>query len=301
MVAPNLTVQQVATAFPDIHNIQYRETGGQKIVFTGQINGDIYALKIISPSPDPGVASVAESTDDTIARAIREVETMRQCNCPHMVDIGPLGLEHIEIDGIDYIYFTEEFVDGRTLDTVLREDGVFDVPELIRLAMNASDAIRELWRFSKIHRDIKPGNIMQKNANRDFVLLDMGFIFDLLGDSLSTGPVGTLVYFSPEQTNFGARRTTLDFRSDLFSLGIVLYEMATGSHPFVTRATINEWDILHNIVNMDPVSPRVKNPEVPAALDEIIMRLLSKRPALRYRTIDLFQQALSEAIAAGGA
>jgi eukaryotic-like serine/threonine-protein kinase len=300
MAAPNLTEQQVATAFPDIRDLRYRATGGQKIVYTGEINGDTYALKIIEPASGQGPTSLAAGPDDAVARAIREVETMQQCDSPYMVDIGPIGLEHIEIDGTDYIYFTEEFVDGRDLRDVLHQDGVLDAPSLIKLASNISAAIRELWRFDKIHRDIKPGNIMQRDGNGDYILLDMGFIFDLLGESLSTVPVGTLIYFSPEQTNFGERRTVLDFRSDLFSLGIVLYEMATGQHPFVTPTTYTEWDILRNIVSMVPIAPNIKNPQLPLVINDIILRLLSKRPAHRYRTIDLFQRALSEAEAAGG-
>jgi serine/threonine-protein kinase len=128
----------------------------------------------------------------------------------------------------------------------------------------------------------------------------MGLVFDLQDASLSVGPVGTPLYFSPEQTDFNNRRTVMNFRSDLFSLGIVLYEMATGRHPFVTPSSHTTWEVLGNISNMNPEQPISHRPDLPQRLNDIIMRLLAKRPALRYRSISLFQQALSEVEAGGG-
>ncbi len=84
----------------------------------------------------------------------------------------------------------------------------------------------------------------------------------------------------------------MNFRSDLFSLGIVLYEMATGRHPFVTVDATTTWQVIGNIINLDPVPPIKIRSDLPQNLSDVIMRLLAKRPALRYRSITLFQRAL---------
>lgn len=91
----------------------------------------------------------------------------------------------------------------------------------------------------------------------------------------------------------------MNFRSDLFSLGTVMYELATGKHPFIEGATTT-WEVLGNIANVTPRSPKELRPELPERLSDIIMRLLAKRPALRYRSIELFQRALREVETEGG-
>jgi serine/threonine protein kinase len=168
------------------------------------------------------------------------------------------------------------------------------VEELIQLAHQMSEAIKDLWSLHKIHRDIKPGNIMRRSSNGDFILLDMGLVFDLEASSLSLCPVGTPIYFSPEQMDFDNRRTVMNFRSDLFSLGIVLYQMATGSHPFITRSSMTPLEVMTNIKTLDPVQPKDLRADLSNSLNDIILRTLAKRPALRYRSIELFQSALRE-------
>ena len=109
------------------------------------------------------------------------------------------------------------------------------------------------------------------------------------------GPVGTHIYFSPEQMDFTNRRQVLDFRSDLFSLGITMYQLATGVHPFMGGAQ-NSWDVLNNIKNKQPDAPRTLNATLPEALSDIIMRMLAKRPALRYRRVSMLRDALSKSL-----
>jgi serine/threonine-protein kinase len=293
MAIPQLTIKQVQAVIPSAADIQEVDSGGQKIVFSGIIDGRKYALKFMAPNPSQIGGQNSESLDDVTSRAQREVETMQQCSTPYLVCVGPIGLNSTDIAGDPIIYFSEEFVEGENLRSYLQTNGVFSVSELVRLAFHMSEAIKALWQFSKIHRDIKPGNIMLRRDNSDFILLDMGLIFDLQDESLSVFPVGTPLYFSPEQMDFNNRRTIMNFRSDLFSLGIVLYEMATGKHPFIEGAKTT-WEVFGNIANATPRSPKELRPELSEKLNDIIMRLLAKRPALRYRSIDLFQRALKE-------
>lgn len=295
MSPPALTTNQVQMLLPEASNIQLLDQGGQKTVFTGLIDGNEYALKFMSPNlPQTGDPDNSEFLDNVTARAQREVETMQQCNNPHLVKMGPIGLKAGEVNGSSIIFFSEEFIEGNNLKQHLLQIGPLPIDELIRLAFHISAAIDIIWQFSKIHRDIKPGNIMRRNSNGDFVLLDMGLVFDLQDESLSVCPVGTPCYFSPEQMDFGSRRTVMNFRSDLFSLGIVLYEMATGKHPFITESSRTTWEVLGNIANMDPTPPKSHRPELPQKFNDIIIRLLAKRPALRFRSIALFQRALQE-------
>lgn len=293
MTIPQLTIEQVQSVIPSATDIQEVDRGGQKIVFSGTMDGRKYALKFMAPNPSQVGGQNSEFLDDVTSRAQREVETMHQCSTPHLVRMGPIGLNTTDIAGDPIIYFSEEFVDGENLRSYLQSNGVFSVSELVSLALHMSEAIKAIWQFFKIHRDVKPGNIMRRRDNGDFVLLDMGLVFDLQDASLSICPVGTPLYFSPEQMDFNNRRTNMNFRSDLFSLGTVLYEMATGKHPFVEGATTT-WEVLGNIANATPRSPKELRPELSEKLSDTIMRLLAKRPALRYRSIELFQRAIRE-------
>lgn len=299
MAIPELTIEQVQQVIPQASDIQELDRGGQKIVFTGTIDGTKYALKFMEPNPSQVSEQDSEFLDDVTSRAQREVETMQQCSTPHLVGMGPIGLGTANIGDSPIVYFSEEFIDGKNLRTYLQDAGVFSPQEIIRLALHMSEAINALWQFSKIHRDIKPGNIMRRQDDGHFILLDMGLVFDLEDESLSIAPVGTPLYFSPEQTDFANRRTVMNFRSDLFSLGTVMYEMATGKHPFTESATTT-WEVIGNIAHTIPRAPIELRTELPERLSEIIVRLLAKRPALRYRSIDLFQRALRGCELKGG-
>jgi len=292
MPPPNITVEQVAQIIPGMSAIEVLDQGGYKIVFSGNIRGVKYAVKFLRPNSSETGEANSEYLDEVTARARREVETIEQCNTPHLVKMGPYGLMATDITGEPLIYYTEEFIEGSNLKQYHRDHGNFSVRELVNLALHISSAIEALWAFSKIHRDIKPGNIMRRSSNGEYVLLDMGLVLDLQDESLSSAPMGTPLYVSPEQMDFNNRRTVMNFRSDLFSLGIVLYEMATGRHPFITVDATTTWQVIGNIINLDPLPPIDIRSDLPQTLSDVIMRLLAKRPALRYRSIALFQRAL---------
>lgn len=301
MPFPNLTAQEVQQAVPEAANVIFLARGGQKVVFSCTINGEPFALKLLQPrlrplaQPQASDATGELSVDDVTARAQREVATMKECNTPHLVKIGPIEMRQVQIGGEDLLCFCEELIDGDPLNKMLQQSGPLAPAEVIQLGQDAASAIAALWSKNKIHRDIKPGNIMRRRAG-GFVVLDLGLVLDLDDDSYSLGPVGTQIYFSPEQMDFANRRQVLDFRSDLFALGITMYEMATGNHPFKLSAQTS-WDVWINIRNHLPTPPRQVRPEISETLSDIIMRLLGKRPALRFRSIEKFQQALAQAAA----
>lgn len=252
MPIPNLTIEQVQNIIRQASNIQPIGRGGQKSVYSAIIDGHKYAIKFLKLDIPDNIDSDEEYIDVVKLRAQREVETMEQCASPYLVKMGPIGLTTAKLANQNLIYFTEEFIEGKNLDAYKAEIGVLKIEELISLSLDISDAINAIWQFSKIHRDIKPKNIMRRDSNGEFVLLDMGLVFDLQDESFSILPVGTPQYFSPEQIDFTNRRTVMNFRSDLFSLGIVLYEMATNKHPFITDSSRTHNDVINNILNMNP-------------------------------------------------
>ena len=295
MGAPNLASEQVAAACPKAAKIGSPVRGGQKQVFPCEIDGTRYALKFLAT--DPTVPADAEGLseepfDEVLSRARREIAIMATSVSPHLVKLGPIPLSHTEIGGQRLVYFTEEWIEGDDLRTCISR-GALPIADVVRLGIHICLAIEELWKLRKVHRDIKPGNIMIRGSSGDFVLLDLGMAFDLDDDSLSDFGVvpGTLKYFSPEQTDYTKKRA-LDFRSDLFALGIVMYEAATGSHPFVSRG-MSSHQALAAILNAPVIPPKTLRPELPEMLDEIIIRLLAKRPHLRYRRCEDLRAALA--------
>jgi serine/threonine protein kinase len=170
-----------------------------------------------------------------------------------------------------------ELIEGQTLEALVEQRP--PVEEMCRLIGQVAKALHAAHAAGIIHRDIKPQNIMVR-ADGIVKVLDFG-----LARRLSAGPapgggtdpgtrVGTVLYMSPEQT----RAETVGTPTDIFSLGIVLYELATGHHPFLTDT---EFGVLHAIVAHTPVPPARLNPEIPAALEGLIQQMLAKDPRLR--------------------
>jgi len=295
MPLPNLTRDDIQAAFPEVADVREpNTTGGQKIVFPCTIDGEQYALKIMLTTPTAGPDQPDVSVDDfdeVTARAKREIEIMETITSPHLIKLGPLPFQQKEIAGQNILVFTEEWVEGQDLRASLQAGVAFSIADVVQLGRDIADAIQCLWDAQKIHRDIKPGNIM-RCASGEYILLDMGMVFDLDDISL-TGPgliAGTLLYWSPEQTDYNRRRN-LDFRSDLFSLGVVMYEVCTGRHPFWTRGMSSQQAVA-NMLGVPPARPSTIRQDIPAELDDILLRVLAKRPHLRFRTCDRFTSAL---------
>lgn len=290
MVLPTISEADIGRLIPGSSEITRVGAGGQKLVYRICLAHDVFALKLESLPDDfdPGAADA----DDTILRARRETAIMRECISPYIVKPGPIDLGTTVLSGQNILYFSEEFIDGQNLADVLNQEGPLQVDSLIRLAHQMSLAIEELWSLGKIHRDIKPGNIMRRSGSGDFVLLDTGLAFDVAGESISAGfPVGTMAYFSPEQFDYTSRRV-MDFRSDMFSLGVTLYEVATGQHPFLS-ATKSMAHLYTKICKFSPPKPSSINPAITPALDRIILRMMGKYPHLRYRRMAQVHDALS--------
>jgi len=141
---PNLTPEQVSDLLPEATDIEVIGRGGQKLVFKGTIDGQVYALKFARM---PQLPEEAEEFDpegiqmsDVEVRAQREVETMYECTSRHMVKLGPVGLNFTAIDDQELLYFSEEYIDGGNLQIRLRS-GRFPSGEIVKLGLHITDAI----------------------------------------------------------------------------------------------------------------------------------------------------------------
>jgi eukaryotic-like serine/threonine-protein kinase len=293
---------EIRILIPTVESVSGPISGGQKTVFRISIQGKPYALKLLKLE---GKIPAAEDDEDrteeveqTLARARREVDILKDCGIPELVRLGPIPLTPGEANGESLIFFTEEWVEGRDLRTIIAEGGPLSIDETVRLGRDVNRAISMLWSLSKVHRDIKPANIMRRTPPLGFVLLDLGLALDLKDESLTDPGLvpGTLPYFSPEQLDANRKRN-MDFRSDLYSLGVVMYEAVTGSHPYYTPGMRSK-ETITNILSAPVIRPSVNRKELPADLDEIIVRLMAKNPHMRYRTCEHLEAALARA--AGG-
>jgi predicted ATPase len=214
-----------------------------------------------------------------LARFRREARTASALNHPHICTIYDTG----ESAGRPFLCM--ELVQGRTLETLIGQR--LAVEELARLLRQAARALAAAHAAGVVHRDIKPANLMVRD---DGILkvLDFGLARRLpqsgtprTGSSTELDTrVGTLLYMSPEQ----ARAEPVDAATDIFSLGLVMYELATGQHPFQADSDLG---VLQAIVAQSPAPPSRLNPEVPAQLEALTHHMLTKDPRLRPTALEV--------------
>jgi serine/threonine-protein kinase len=202
----------------------------------------------------------------------REAQRAGQLNHPNIVGV----YDYAEEDGTYFIVM--EYIEGRSLDEILRAEGPLHPDRAADVATDIAAALALAHRNGVVHRDIKPGNVMIAQGSGQVKVTDFGIAKAVGGGTELTqaGTVmGTASYFSPEQ----AQGKSLDPRSDLYSLGVVLYEMTVGRPPFVGDTPVA---IAYQHVQEKPAPPRSVNPNVPPALEAITLKLLAKDPTLRY-------------------
>lgn len=227
---------------------------------------------------------------ERMLRFAQEARSASALNHPNIITIHDIG----ESDGIQYI--VSEYVDGETLASRMTR-GRLSIPEAVDIAIRIASALDSSHRAGVIHRDLKPENIMLRSDGElkvvDFGLAKGSGIFDhhgLAGEMVSTSPgmvIGTPRYMSPEQF----RGLPVDGRSDIFSLGIILYEMVTGRMPFPGSTSA---DILAAILRHDPSPITLYIDAPPKKLIEVIECSLQKDPEARYRSMAALRADLED-------
>jgi beta-lactam-binding protein with PASTA domain/predicted Ser/Thr protein kinase len=255
-------------------------SGGMADVYCAEDTqlGRQVALKLLYPR-------FAED-EQFVERFRREASSAAGLQHPNVVQVFDRG----EWDGTYYIAM--EFLPGRNLKQVVREHGPLDPALAADLVIQILKAARFAHRRGIVHRDIKPHNVIVDDEGRAKVT-DFGIARAGASDMTETGSImGTAQYLSPEQ----AQGLPVDARSDLYSIGVVLYELLTGRPPFDAESPVT---IALKQVSEEPVPPRELNPAVPPALEAVTLRALRKDPAERFQDADGMIAALESALAGG--
>lgn len=250
--------------------------GGVGMVYKGvdtMLDREV-AVKVLRPE--------LASQTSVVERFRSEAVTLAKLSHPNIATLFSL-FRH----GSDLI-MVMEFVRGESLETIVQRRGKLSAEEAIPFFCQALDGINHAHEVGIIHRDIKPSNMIL-TENGTLKVLDFG-IARLLGSSRMTrvgNIIGTLEYMSPEQV----RGEDTDARSDIYALGMMLYELLTGRLPFETE---NEFALMKMQTEQMPVAPRQLNGDIPPEVEAAIMRAVAKNPAERFQNAGEFLQTLLE-------
>ncbi|MEZ4300896.1 MAG: serine/threonine-protein kinase [Polyangiaceae bacterium] len=246
--------------------------------------GRICALKVLNPRYD------GDRDPEFGKRFFLEAATAAKLTHPNTVTIFDYGSS----DEGDIFYIAMEYIEGKTLHRVLREDTFLNEERTSHIARQVCRSLREAHELGVVHRDLKPGNILLTNRGdeSDVVkVLDFGLVKDVTGDAEDLTQQGLFMgspkYMAPEQITGGE----ISARTDIYSLGVMLYEMMTGKVPFDRGASVNT---LMAHVNDQPPALADANPKIQISpqMESVIYRCLEKDPAKRYTSMNELLTAL---------
>ena len=241
--------------------------GGMGAVYLAEDHslGRQVALKILPPH--------LSEDSEIMARFVREARALAALRHPNLMHIYTVGKHE------GRPYFAMEYVKGSTLGAVLAKAKSLALPQAVHITAEVMAALDKVHEAGMVHRDVKPGNIIIDDDGRA-VLMDFGLARREQDARLTADHtvLGTPQYMSPEQ----AESADVDGRADVYSLGIVLYEMLTGSPPFKGKTS---FEVLRQHVESSVPAPSALRPDVPAGLDVVLARAVAKSPEDRYRNV----------------
>ena len=266
--------------------IEFIDSGGFGSVYKAEKDGIIYAIKIFRE--DYVLKEYREKGEDN--RIKREIDIMKSVSHPNLIKYIDDFKEILS--GVPSYFLIMEYAEGVNLRKLLDQkllsgQEAIDIFAKILDGVNSLHSIRgENEETGIIHRDLKPENIIVNNSN--IKILDYGIskIIDYTSIT-STGEVmGSPLYMSPEQINDSKH---IDKRSDIYTLGVILYEMLTNNLPYEYS---NLQELYQRIINEPPIPPRRRNIAINNQLENIILRLLEKQPYKRHHSVDELKQAI---------
>lgn len=244
-------------------------SGGMGAVYKARQKfvGRLVAFKVLPPA--------LRNDAEALQRFEREAAALGRLKHPNVVGVFDAGVEG------GFPYLAMEFVEGKNLRQVLQEHGRLSVERVVRLGLEMAEALDHIHSQGLVHRDVKPSNIIL-NPDGKAMLTDFGIAFAATLPRITQGAMGTPEFMSPEQ----ADGKPLDIRSDLYSLGVVLYEGLTGVVPFQRDGdNLTALSHLLNQVLHEPPSPlQERRPDAPAWLAEAVHRCMEKNPGDRFQT-----------------
>lgn len=263
--------------------------GGMGVVYKAKhtILDRFIALKVLNPS--------LGNDENSLKRFLREAKLLSKLKHPNAISLYEFGIDN------EMPYLVMEYVEGQSLAQVLKDQGPFDLERSVRILEQVCDAVESAHQLGIVHRDLKPDNIMitvRPNGDEFVQVLDFG-VAKLVstGDRTHTKvsttgvPCGTPHYMSPELI----MSETVDGRSDIYALGIILYEMLSGETPFERDSLVQ---ILFKQVHDTPPLIGDEHPElqIPSLVEEVIHTALEKDPKARYQTAGEFCKALRASV-----
>jgi len=286
-------LDEVKKAIPEAPNLKYLDSGGYKFVYEDVINGEKEAIKIVFIPNNPNDKQVRE---ENISRIEREIEIIKNTKSKTLVKLGSINKREETIDGETYFIYSEEYLQGENLRELIKKDYKPDEHELKTLCKCIISCIEEFSasRQEIIHRDIKPKNLIKtSDANRQFVLFDLGIAFYTSGTNLTLNPnhvPGTRENIPPEFFD-PSFRDRIDYRSDLYNVGLTIYEYATLKHPFRSQS---EYVTLSNIQRIKPEPLNKLRSDLEPEFCTLIDSWLKKKPMLRQRNFDAIKKVLNK-------
>jgi len=306
---PPLTIEDLANMLPELRNLATLGRGGQKQVFRASLGDVPIAVKVMQVTRDiPHVSVDGEATTEImpnedaeaaleeepvdaepvdLKRLRREVGILRRLNTPHVVRLVPLRGEvclQIRHAGSRFVVFAEEFIDGPDLRARFKssQDG-WPVADVVRLGHDIALGIKALSDQKVVHRDLSPGNIMRRQDG-SYVILDLGLALDLNADAITrTHVYRTLWYHAPEVLE-PASRGHIDERTDLFTLGLVMFQALTGRHPIRQDGMGSMTARAEVMMSRGKIHQELIPEETPDELESLILALLHRGMTMRPRT-----------------
>src|SRR6266576_4389471 len=266
--------------------------GGMGAVYLGKhvLMDKTVAIKVLHPS--------LALDDDVVARFSREAKAASRISHSHAVRVNDFGESE---NGV--VFLVMEYLDGRTLKEIIKSEGPMALDRVVEIVRQVAGALDAAHQQGVVHRDLKSDNIMlsQTNGSDWAKVLDFGIAKIQQGDgardvdiTAANLVIGTPQYMSPEQCS---QTGPIDARSDVYSLGVIVYEMLAGRVPFTGDSPTV---IMMKQVQDDPPSVLAARPDLPASIDNLVRKALAKQPIDRFQTAGELSEALTRAAASVG-